>query len=312
MNFVKLAGTAALVSMAFAAQAQQVITTSGGVSIGIQADGALGAYPSSGPMVGLALAGVGDAVTPGCLCEGWGASLGSVSGWSANAAGSSNVTGVSFVSTATSATSIVNVGSGLQVTQAYGLSSSSALVVDHVTLTNTSGSAGQVRYSRAMDWDVPPTPFSELVTLQGVGSANLIYSSDNGFGVPNPLANPGGSFGTENTNFVDNGPADHGAFFTFDFGTLAAGASVSFDVYYGAAGNAADALSALGTVGAEVYSLGKSSGPTGFETGAPATFIFAFSGVGGTPVAAVPEPETYALMLAGLGLVGWMAKRRKA
>jgi hypothetical protein len=29
-------------------------------------------------------------------------------------------------------------------------------------------------------------------------------------------------------------------------------------------------------------------------------------------VAAVPEPETYALMLAGLGVVGFMAKRRKA
>lgn len=28
--------------------------------------------------------------------------------------------------------------------------------------------------------------------------------------------------------------------------------------------------------------------------------------------AAVPEPQTYALMLGGLGLVGWMARRRKA
>jgi hypothetical protein len=29
-------------------------------------------------------------------------------------------------------------------------------------------------------------------------------------------------------------------------------------------------------------------------------------------VAAVPEPETYAMMLAGLGLVGFMVRRRKA
>ena len=30
-----------------------------------------------------------------------------------------------------------------------------------------------------------------------------------------------------------------------------------------------------------------------------------------SPVAAVPEPETYAMLLAGLGFVGFMARRRK-
>ena len=37
-----------------------------------------------------------------------------------------------------------------------------------------------------------------------------------------------------------------------------------------------------------------------------------FTGTFASPVAAVPEPETYAMLLAGLGLVGFMARRRKS
>lgn len=39
---------------------------------------------------------------------------------------------------------------------------------------------------------------------------------------------------------------------------------------------------------------------------------FASSGPGGPPVAPIPEPSTYALMLAGLGLVVMAARKRKA
>lgn len=40
------------------------------------------------------------------------------------------------------------------------------------------------------------------------------------------------------------------------------------------------------------------------------TEAFPGSAIRGQLVAAVPEPEAYALMLAGLGLVGWAARRR--
>ena len=55
-----------------------------------------------------------------------------------------------------------------------------------------------------------------------------------------------------------------------------------------------------GTAGVDVFSI--TAGAQGLSNAA--VFV--------TSVTAVPEPETYALLLAGLGLVGFMAKRRRA
>jgi autotransporter-associated beta strand protein len=49
---------------------------------------------------------------------------------------------------------------------------------------------------------------------------------------------------------------------------------------------------------------------TGLSPFYTADLVFRADGVG-LNVAAVPEPETYALMLAGLGALGWAARRRK-
>jgi len=48
----------------------------------------------------------------------------------------------------------------------------------------------------------------------------------------------------------------------------------------------------------------------GLSSGYTASFVFGANGVD-LNVAAVPEPETYAMLLAGLGAIGWAARRRK-
>lgn len=309
MNKLTRAALAAATAILLAqAHAGVVINTAGGASVGIQDAGALGFGG-----VGISFTGVGDGIIPGCLCEGWGASRSGVFGQSGNDNGGDvNITILPFVGVAgVSGVSTVQIGGGPLVTQAYGLSLSQYLVRDRVTLTNnTLAPMIDVRYSRSMDWDIPPTTFREDVTIQRGGSTKLLFSNDNGFAAPNPLVNPAAIMGgTTNTDFVDFGPSDHGAFFTFGFGNLAIGASTTFDIFYGAAPSEAAALAALAAVSAEVYSFGQQNGdPTG---GKPATYIFGFAGVGGTVVGAVPEPSGVALMLTAFGIAGVVGRKAR-
>jgi len=251
----------------------------GTVQIGVNTLGHLIAPDGTGSAVGVRYVPSGaDALTPGCYCEGWGvgdASSG-LTGWADEAAGTSaNLNVINYTATATTAVAVVQVGTDLQVTHDYHPSSTPNLYEITVTVRNIGTSTvGDLRYRRVMDWDVPPTEFNEFVTLHKGSSPTVSQVTDDGFASPDPLS--GATSILAVGDVVDSGPADHGALFDLTLGGLAPGASHTFTLYYGAAGTELDALGALGTVGADAYSLGQPSTPDGPTLGTPNTFIFGY------------------------------------
>ncbi len=238
-----------------------------------------------------------EALGPGCHCEGWGVAdavtnvEGHASG-SAGLGGISNVTVQEFVANpaAGTARSVVQVGGSIEVIHRFRPSSSMHLFEIEVEIRNISGAdLEDVRYTRGLDWDVPPNTFSEHVTIAGTeDNPNVLNASDNGFASVDPLAanSPLQVAG----DVVDDGPADHGAHFDFAVGRVPADGSRTFRLFYGAAPNEALAEQALDQVGASVYSLGQSdwdgvgdptvdfgSGNHGHTEGEPVTFMFGYS-----------------------------------
>lgn len=216
-----------------------------------------------------------DATAPGCLCEGWGVAVTTAAGdrvsggASVDSGGVFGLTSGTFGATPSSATSTLGLtGAPLEITHSYGVSLSPNVFQGNVSLTNNGDTTlTDVVYRRAMDWDVPPTEFSEFVTHQGVvanlesNGGNVRFASDNGFADTDPTVDAGWmNFETVNTDFVDNGPDDHGSVFDFAFGDLAPGETRNFNIFYGAFASEAEADAAIALLKPNLWSYGQSSG----------------------------------------------------
>jgi hypothetical protein len=94
------------------------------------------------------------------------------------------------------------------------------------------------------------------------------------------------------------------------------GSALSFSTLDGIANGSLLSISGVGGLGYALRFAGNYTGQTDFLSLIAGTTIdghaatFRFDG-GYTNIAAVPEPESYALFLAGLGLLGTIARRRK-
>jgi type IV pilus assembly protein PilY1 len=305
------------------------------VALGVNDEGHLNvadpfgvSIPENSPFTGVRLIGLGDATSPGCLCEGWGVS-GTVGGFQhsgyANVAvdGVVNLTLDSFVTDALPATGSLAISSvhltslpGLSVTQAYSPAdvAPGVLFKNLVTITNATGSTiTDLRYTRVMDWDVPPTEFSEtLTTIGAAANPFLEMSHDDGFATANPLdpfadaSAPLAACAVLLGDYTDCDGSDHGAYFRFNFGSLADGESREFTIFYGAATSEAAAMAAIVAEAIELVSLGQTFlDPAG---GTPGTYVFGFADVGG-PV--IPEPATGLLLGTGLIALGVLRQPRQ-
>lgn len=282
------------------------VLDTGKIQMGLFDHGGLG-YSS----VGLNLPGTGDAITPGCLCEGWGAAANGTGAYSYGG-GTSGIASSALVITtptgAVSAVSTVVLTNGMTVKHTYSSAAGGNLFKVDVSIINTSGAGvTDVRYARTLDWDVPPGHYSDDFTTIYGGTptgpgGKVLHTSFNPFAVPDPMVLRGTYGGVPaDTNGVD-ATGDLGAYFILAFGALADGAQIDFATYIGADKSKADLLADFATVGIEAYSYS-------YDNDGTPTFGWGFSGIGLPPVFGTPEPAS--LMLMGIGLAGVGAMRRR-
>ena len=157
------------------------------------------------------------------------------------------------------------------------------------------------------------TTYAPGATVTNTTSGNFQTAVTNYDGWITNLTLPGSNAGTDMTSAVaNNGSAYSDSSFTttYFFGSNASSSleaakgKLAFSVLVNAGERANFGLVATASSPALKATLN--------ELTTADQYYWTLNGADLTYVAAVPEPETYALMLAGLGLVGFVARRRKA
>lgn len=131
----------------------------------------------------------------------------------------------------------------------------------------------------------------------------MIDSSSYGFESPDPSV----PYGNSCLVFGCNTAGDNGGGIKIDLGVLAPGQTSSFTYYYGISQLGEDVnglISQVQGLGATYYVATQSSENGNYPNLGTNSAIIAF----GSPV---PEPTTFGLLAAGIGLIGSLARRRK-
>ena len=304
-NFALVLGASVATLVSVQAGAITISDTTNAFTVGIGPNGELFDYAS---YIGFKRnSDGGDFISPGTPRDSWGITSSAGSAYADQAQfGTAGITGTVVSSTANTATYTTTTSVGFSVVQNYSFLTPNILAIQS-KVTNISGGALTGIFRRNVDLDIFPTAFNEN-TFGPIGSSPLVVASSF-FGFENP--DPAVAYGS--SCFAGcNATGDLGEGIDISLGTIAAGGSASFVYYYGInqTGQTLAQLFAQGqSVGVD-YLIGSQSVENGIypNTGANSAFL----GVGDVAIAGVPEPTSWAMLIAGFGLVGAAMRRRVA
>ena len=173
--------------------------------------------------------------------------------------------------------------------------------VSVASLTVADGGSGLLGYAHSVTFSLTNTFDLSLGSPSNAKVANFSFSSGALYGLMIYGASPDFQFKVAGADFV--GP-EYKVVFNTGSASFGNNETASWTVYGGAGLDAGDFNSFLLQVNATGGFRSAASGVLNTDTAGIASIHFA-------PAAPVPEPETYAMLLAGLGLMATIARRRR-